>query len=111
MTESVTDTGTKIGITVAGASKKLGSEYMASQNSPFDLFNESLSIPADYSGRLTHRHIDHEIGGSVQDYLGNVGYYHEWSAVTLMPAEYYLSGVDDFMDYCIYSQYVIDMMP
>lgn len=111
MTESVTDTGTKIGITVAGASKKLGSEYMASLNSPFDLFNESLSIPADYSGRLTHRHIDHEIGGSVQDYLGNVGYYHEWSAVTLMPAEYNLSGVDDFLDYCIYSQYVIDMMP
>lgn len=57
----------------------------------FELFNDSLYYPHGECGKNTLTYIDDEIQGTVIDYLGNVGEYHELSAVHMTEADFTLN--------------------
>lgn len=94
------------GITVAGLGKIKGVEYLThgwyydrdgtEHNSPFDRFTTGLSVPPTKTGKLTHTYIDSEMEGDILDYMGNLGHYHEFSAVHLSPCEFSMDIADKF---------------
>lgn len=62
-------------LTVAGLSKKNGMDYMESQcggdvDKVFNMFADSLYIPADATGKMTHSYIDDEQELLIVDYNG-----------------------------------------
>ena len=70
----VEDNG-KLTITVAGLSKQNGVNYMLEKcggdvDKVFELFNDSLYVPADKTGKMTHTYIDEELKFKVTDYNG-----------------------------------------
>ena len=92
-------------LTVAGLHKTDAMNYLliesTKQNkSPFDLFNEELLVPKEFSGRLTHTYCDEPCDGIVKDYQGNLGYYHEESFIHMEPSEY------DFTISDLYSEFL-----
>lgn len=89
----------KLILTVAGLNKRVARDYIASQESPFDYFSEGMTIPADYTGKMTHTYIDDEISGTVVDCYGNTGTYHEMSCVHMEDAPYELSLSQTYIDY------------
>lgn len=89
-----------IHITIAGVGKKAGGKYIGSQSHPYDFFTDGMLIPADYSGKLTHTYLDYVQEGVLKDYRGNVMPYKELSSVHLEKAEYRMSLLDEFKDYC-----------
>lgn len=90
----------KLNITVSGLNKKITVPYLTeTYEDPFEVFNDSLHIPATYTGKNTHTYIDEEIEGELIDYLGNKGHYHELSYIHLEPAPYDLSISRLFYDY------------
>lgn len=82
-------------ITVAGLSKQRGLDYMkrkaGSHKGVFDMFTDSLYIPANETGKLTHTYIDHEQRFMVQDYLGESLEVNPLSGVHLGACEFTLS--------------------
>ena len=50
-------------------------------------FAAGLTIPAKYSGAYVHTYIDSLQQGRVTDYLGNDGYYREYSALHIAPTD------------------------
>lgn len=89
-----------IHITIAGVSKRMGRDFIASQNDPFNFFGDDMTIPAEYSGKLTHTYIDDERSGMAYDYKGQKFKYFEKSAVHLEKTAYKMSLMDDFEDFC-----------
>ena len=89
----------KIHVTIAGVGKKSGSEYLNNCKNPFEMFNEYLTIPKEYSGKLVMTYIDEETSGVVTDYLGNESAYHEKSSVHLGMSEYSLGLSKDFINF------------
>lgn len=90
----------EIHITIAGVGKKSGGKYIGSQKDPFEFFSDGMIIPADNSGKLTHTYLDYEQQGILKDYKGNYMEYHEMSSVHLEKAEYHMTLLDEFKDYC-----------
>lgn len=86
-------------ITIAGVSKLKGNEFMKLSDDPFKMFDESMEVPAEYSGKLVHTYIDDERKGSFIDYQGNVNHYDELSAVHLDMASYNLSITNEYKEY------------
>lgn len=86
-------------ITIAGVSKKLGKDFIESQENPFDFFTDEMEIDPDNSGKLTHTYLDEPQDGVLQDYLGNVMEYHEDSSVHLEKSSYSMSIVQEFKDF------------
>ena len=89
-----TDNG--LSFTISGVNKSYGVPYLLKKynndiDKIFKEFNNGLEFPPDATGKMTHTYIDEEISGSVVDYLGNVGTYHELSFIHLEKAEYSLS--------------------
>ena len=83
--------GDKLSITVSGVNKKVAVPYLLEHNTIkecFNLFSESLVIPAEYTGKLTHYYIDDDYHGVVTDYQGVKYKYHALSGVYLEPASY-----------------------
>ena len=89
----------KLSITVCGLSKKSGKEFIESQKKPFIFFNDGMFIDCEHTGKMTHTYIDKEIENTVQDYLGNVAYYHEKSFIHLEKTDYLLSLSDMYIKY------------
>lgn len=94
----------KLSLTVSGIDKKSAVPYLEARAKKdkvdvFDLFDDKLNIPAEFTGKATHTYIDEEEQGDVIDYLGNRGHWHEFSSVHLMNASYSLSMVEDYIDY------------
>ena len=54
----------------------------------FDFFSTDMEIPADFTGKNIHTYFDHEISGTITDYLGNKAEYHELSGINLSPTSY-----------------------
>lgn len=85
----------KLTITVAGLSKQKGIDYMkrkaGSNEAVFDMFNDSLYIPAKETGKLTHTYIDHEQRYNVLDYQGGECEVSPLSGTHLGPCEFTLS--------------------
>ena len=67
--------------------------------SPFDLFDNSLNIPDEETGKHTHTYIEDEMNGFVIDYLGNKSSYHELSGCHLEAVEYTLSLSKNYLKY------------
>ena len=61
-------------VTVSGLNKNQGREYLIehSENNEqaFELFNNKMTIPKEYSGKMTHKYIDREHIIEVTDYQG-----------------------------------------
>ncbi len=95
------DNNGKLCLTVAGLNKKCAMPFLIKKygDRVFENFNEFLEIPADNTGKNTHTYIDDEKFGSVEDYLGVEGNYHELSALHLEKTEYDLFMPKQFLDY------------
>lgn len=102
------DTG-EVNITVSGLNKKVAAPYICTgwsydlngheNNSPFDKFTDSLYVPPENTGKMTHTYIDEERSGVITDYLGNTASYDELSSVHLSKQDYSLSISREFSDY------------
>lgn len=91
----------KINITVAGVNKKTAVPYLVKTygNKIFDAFTNDLTIPKEYTGKMTHTYIDERRTGTIIDYLGNTNTYDEYSGVHLENAEYSLSLSQAYIDF------------
>ena len=95
---------TKYNITVSGVSKNWAVPYLndlakKKKVTPFKLFKDSLEIPKEYTGKMTHTYIDEEIKGKVKDYLGVEYSYKESSSVHLEKTSYIMSLASEYIDY------------
>lgn len=114
-----------IEITVAGLGKLNGLKYMCNSvgieyeiiknklhyisgdlESLFNIFNETLEIPPEKTGKLTHTYFDEECQGWLVDYRGNGCEYYEQSYVHLEDAGYSLSLAKEFIEYLKGEMYV-----
>ena len=91
----------KINITVAGVNKKTAVPYLVKTygDKIFDAFTNDLTIPKEYTGKMTHTYIDEKRTGTITDYLGNTNTYDEYSCVHLENAEYSLSLSRAYIDF------------
>lgn len=91
----------KINITVAGVNKKTAVPYLVKTygNKIFDAFTNDLTIPKEYTGKMTHTYIDERRTGTLTDYLGNTNTFDEYSSVHLENAEYSLSLSQAYIDF------------
>ena len=91
----------KINITVAGVNKKTAVPYLVKTygNKIFDAFTNDLTIPKEYTGKMTHTYIDERRTGTITDYLGNKNTFDEYSGVHLENAEYSLSLSQAYIDF------------
>ena len=86
----------KMALTVSGVGKRNASDFMLREmnndtDKVFDMFDNQLTIPAEYSGNLTHTYIDNEMNLNVTDYLGVTADVHTKSGVHLESVEFSLS--------------------
>ena len=93
--------GGKINITVAGVNKKTVVPYLIKTygNKIFDVFTNDLTIPKEFTGKMTHTYIDERRTGKITDYLGNTNTFDEYSSVHLENAEYSLSLSQAYIDF------------
>ena len=84
----------ELSITVSGLNKKVCVPYLLDKYKTvercFEVFDNTLKIPAGYTGKLTHTYIDEGCSGEIMDYKGNIGKYEELSFVHLEDQEYNL---------------------
>lgn len=93
----------ELSITVSGLNKQTAVSYLEKEygDKVFENFNDSLYIPQEYTGKMTHTYIDDEQEGNVVDYLGNKGNYHEYSSVHLENCDYTMSISDTYAKYLL----------
>ena len=92
----------KLNITVSGVNKKVAVPYLLEKYSIeqcFNIFNENLEIPAEYTGKLTHYYIDTSYSGIVTDYKGVKYKYYAPSGVYLEPASYNFDISKEYLDF------------
>ena len=83
-------------MTCAGLSKSKGADYLLKQSNgnikkAFELFNDELTVPAEYTGKLTHTYVDSEQTVCVKDMYGELAIVNTKSGVHLAPCEFTLS--------------------
>lgn len=107
-----------ISFTISGLNKREGVPYLCNNWSvnykthkenfnPFDLFNDGMYIPDDYTGKLTHTYIDLPFHIEVTDYLGNKDDVDELSYIHLSKTDFTLSMTREFIDYI--NTFAVDM--
>lgn len=94
----------KLEITVAGLSKQNGLKYMLEvcendHSKVFEMFNDSLYIPAENTGKMTHTYIDHELKFNVTDYLGNTETVNPLTGVHLGKVDFTLSIAEQYKQF------------
>lgn len=92
----------KISLTVSGLNKKICVPWLTSKYGKegiFTKFKDSLYIPPDYTGKMTHTYIDELKTGVITDYTGLSNEYFEKSSVHLCKADYSLSISKEYSDY------------
>lgn len=92
----------KIFLTVSGVNKRKAEPYLMETyglEGAFEAFDDSLYIPAEYTGKDTHTYIDYPTWGNVTDYTGITAPYHELSSMHMEEAEYSLSMSVDFINW------------
>ena len=96
------ETEAGINITVSGVNKNTAVPYICKGwaqdikthnhiDDPFDKFDDMMSIPPDYTGKLTHIYLDEPISGEMIDYTGQAATFNERSAIHLEQAGYEMS--------------------
>lgn len=91
-------------MTVAGLSKSNGIKYleMVSKETGtdiFDLFNDDMYIPSDYTSKNTHTYIDTEYSFDDIDYQGNLARIETLSGVHLEKTDFTLSISKIYIDF------------
>lgn len=91
-------------MTVAGLSKSNGIKYleMVSKETGtdiFDLFNDDMYIPSDYTSKNTHTYIDTEYTFDDIDYQGNLARIETLSGVHLEKTDFTLSVSKIYIDF------------
>lgn len=100
-------------LTVSGLDKRLALPYLFFHKTKdkrgrtiskniWKAFSDGVYIPPGKTGKLNHVYLDVEYSGTVTDYLGNVGKYHEMSGAYLSGCDYTLSVEDDYKDFADY---------
>lgn len=96
--------GKTLEITVAGLSKQNGLKYMlktcnGDNTKVFDMFNDSLTVPAEETGKMTHTYIDDELLYKCVDYKGNSVDIKALSSIHLSKCEFTLSLSKQYLDF------------
>lgn len=96
-------------MTVAGLNKKGALNYLLNKYGSDGIFNHfkvsdfgahnGLIVPKDHSGRLIMSYIDYETNGTMIDYMGEIGTYHEKSSVHMEASTYEMSIGRAFFEY------------
>jgi len=91
-------------MTVSGVSKKKAVPYLEQLAKEkkvdiFELFNDNLFIPPEYTGKNIHTYIDYPIKGVLRDYTGKLGEYEEYSSVHLEETSYNLTMTTSYIEY------------
>ena len=86
----------KLVLTCAGLSKSKGADYLQKVSGgnikkAFDYFNDEMTVPSEYTGKLTHTYVDDEITAMVTDIDGNRVKVSPRSGIHLAPTEFTLS--------------------
>lgn len=89
----------KIEITIAGLSKKEGANFIASHKKPFEYFCNTMTIPSNKTGKMTHTYIDDEQIATITDYQGNTELVKSPSSIHLEPCEFTLDMSKQFLDF------------
>ena len=98
------DTDNNIKLVVSGLNRQYAVPYLKEQarkqnKDIFDMFNEEMYIPREFTGKNIHTYLDETQSGIVTDYLGNEGTYFEYSSIHMEGCEYSMSLADDYIDY------------
>lgn len=97
----------KLSLTVSGVNKTRAVPYLCAQQlDPFESFNSSLYIPADFTGKMTHTYIDEPTEGTFKDYTGKEQHYSELTAVHLEKVDYSMDMSREYADYLAGIQYM-----
>jgi hypothetical protein len=96
--------GKKPTITIAGLSKQNGMNYLLENsnndiNAVFKSFDDTLNIPADRTGKMTHTYIDQEFKHLVTDYQGNTCQVNPLTSIHLEKCEFTLSISDQYKNF------------
>lgn len=86
-------------LTVAGTNKVESCKYLVSTGKPFEMFDDNLTIPAEFSGRNVITFIDGETSGWMIDKDGVPYEYEELSSAHLSESDYHLSLSSQFIEY------------
>ena len=91
-------------LTVAGLNKKTALPFIMDKGENdikkiFDIFDDGLYIPFNYTGKNTHTYIDNEKSGILTDYMGNKSVYTAKTGVHLQAADYALSLTEFYINY------------
>lgn len=91
-------------ITVAGLSKQNGISYMLDKcngdiDKVFEMFDDTLYIPASKTGKMTHTYIDDELKFKVTDYKGDTVTVNPLSGIHLGDCDFTLSIADHYKDF------------
>lgn len=83
-------------LTCAGLSKSKGVDYLLKESNndidkAFQMFNDEMTVPAEYTGKLTHTYIDEQVHALVTDIDGNKVEVNPLSSIHLAPTEFTLS--------------------
>lgn len=115
----VRTTKDKVIFTVAGTPKQSSLEYMlkkcgikykkilgeifikGSDEKLFDMFDTDLVIPAEYTGKMTHKYIHKHEVFDVVDYLGEKTTVEEYGGCYLEPVEYSLSMTEEYLKFVL----------
>lgn len=93
----------KLHVTIAGVGKKSTQDYFMEVYKTWDkifkAFDNNLSIPENFTGKLTHTYIDDEFESDVLDYQGHLTHVHELSYIHLEKTGFQLSMLDSFIKY------------
>lgn len=88
------------GITIAGLPKKnaetLVKRALELNTTPFDLFEDNLTIPKELTGKNTLTYVDSGFDEDVIDYLGNVAHVEELAYIHMENAPFSLGMDGDF---------------
>lgn len=98
----MTEKNGELSITVSGVNKTDAVPYLInkySQENAFEAFTDNLLIPAEFTGKMTHTYLDHDMQGMITDYQGKTLNYYEHSGVHLEGAEYSLSLASAYINY------------
>lgn len=90
----------EIHITISGVNKKTGADYLCKDGKylAFEKFENYLTFPKEYSGRLIHTYIDNEMYIDVVDYQGNRYQGKELSGVHLSESDYNMTLSDIYLE-------------
>lgn len=95
----------KVNFTVSGLNKSICIPYLYEEyktnDKIFEVFEDGLFIPPDYTGKMTHTYIDEDRKGVIKDYNNVPCDFYEKSSVHLENADYNMSQSETYIKYLL----------